>query len=182
MSCNSYLEREIYRQYYIHHIKCTHVFLQTTREIFALKHHHLSLHITILFILDVANIFLITVIYEDINIDIISYTIVFSCNPQEKYLHKNTVTYLSWYYMWKIYHKIQCVEISPAHLTKHFYRNFLLLTFQFLILHFTPTPTPTPTVVMYCTVLYCTVLYCTGRYAFSWRKYVNHNSDNFINK
>merc|ERR1711873_106270 len=39
-------------------------------------------------ILDVANIFLITVIYEDINIDIISYTIVFSCNPQEKYLHK----------------------------------------------------------------------------------------------
>ena len=72
MSCNSYLEREIYRQYYIHHIKCTHVFLQTTREIFALKHHHLSLHITILFILDVANIFLITVIYEDINIDIIS--------------------------------------------------------------------------------------------------------------
>ena len=95
MSCNSYLEREIYRQYYIHHIKCTHVFLQTTREIFALKHHHLSLHITILFILDVANIFLITVIYEDINIDIISYTIVFSCNPQEKYLHKNTVIYLS---------------------------------------------------------------------------------------
>ena len=80
---------------FIHHIKCTHVFLQTTREIFALKHHHLSLHITILFILDVANIFLITVIYEDINIDIISYTIVFSCNPQEKYLHKNTVIYLS---------------------------------------------------------------------------------------
>merc|ERR1711955_56747 len=95
MSCNSYLEREIYRQYYIHHIKCTHVFLQTTREIFASKHHHLSLHITIFFILDVANIFLITVIYEDIYIDIISYTIVFSCNPQEKYLHKNTVIYLS---------------------------------------------------------------------------------------
>ena len=42
MSCNSYLEREIYRQYYIHHIKCTHVFLQTTREIFASKHHHLD--------------------------------------------------------------------------------------------------------------------------------------------
>ena len=95
MSCNSYLEREIYRQYYIHHIKCTHVFLQTTREIFASKHHHLSLHITIFFILDVANIFLITVIYEDINIDIISYTIVFSCNPQEKYLHQiNTCTVL----------------------------------------------------------------------------------------
>jgi len=80
----------LYTSYQMHS-----VFLQTTREIFASKHHHLSLHITIFFILDVANIFLITVIYEDINIDIISYTIVFSCNPQEKYLHKNTVIYLS---------------------------------------------------------------------------------------
>ena len=81
---------KLYTSYQMHS-----VFLQTTREIFASKHHHLSLHITIFFILDVANIFLITVIYEDINIDIISYTIVFSCNPQEKYLHKNTVIYLS---------------------------------------------------------------------------------------
>ena len=65
----------LYTSYQMHS-----VFLQTTREIFASKHHHLSLHITIFFILDVANIFLITVIYEDINIDIISYTIVYSCN------------------------------------------------------------------------------------------------------
>ena len=42
----------------------------------------------------VGNILWNTVRYEDINIDIISYTIVFSCNPQEKYLHKNTVIYL----------------------------------------------------------------------------------------
>ena len=32
--------------------------------------------------------------------------------------------------MWIIYHKIQCVETSPAYLRKHHYRNFFLLTFQ----------------------------------------------------
>ena len=129
MSCNSYLEREIYRQYYIHHIKCTHVFLQTTREIFALKHHHLSLHITILFILDVANIFLITVIYEDINIDIISYTIVFSCNPHDFLSLVNQVESGNW--------EPQFEQIIL---------NFLLSIIT-VVMYCT---------VLYCTVLYCT--------------------------
>jgi len=42
----------------------------------------------------VGNILWNTVRYEDINIDIISYKIVYSCNPQEKYSQKNTVIYL----------------------------------------------------------------------------------------
>ena len=33
--------------------------------------------------------------------------------------------------MWIIYHKIQCVETSPAYLRKHHYRNFFLLIHLF---------------------------------------------------
>jgi len=37
--------------------------------------------------------------------------------------------------------------------------------------------------VLYSTVLYCTILYRPiHRYPFSWRIYLNHHSDNFINK
>ena len=119
-----------------------------------------------LYYIDVANIFLITVIYEDINIDIISYTIVFSCNPQEKYLHKNTIIYLSWYY---ILHPHPHPHPHLIHYTFIHYTFFLDITFYTHTHTHTHTWTwswPVMSAAAYyrCNVLYSTVLYCTILY------------------